>query len=471
MTIEEAMTYFSTLLVLTNTVFIGAQMDLSVRSAQENRDPPHWVYITDLFYTVAFMVELTMRICMKGRNFLSGSDRKWNVFDMLLVFSSVMEHLLSFLDLSFIRILRIFRTIRVMRVIRVIRIFRELRLMVASIISALASLIWAFILLAVLIYLFAILFLQGVTSHFEEFGIHDPDPALADGQLPAFFGSLGLAMESLFCAITGGFDWQEAMIPLKVVSIYYGPVFLFYVSFVVIGVMNILTGIFVENANHIASVDRDLVIDDQIEKIAETRSAIRQIFTATIKDVKNEMICRDDVRTMLADKKTLGHLQYLDLDIWEIWGLFDLLDTDHDGEIPLEEFIGGIMRLRGSSRGIDLATMMYENRRFAKDNTSFMKFIERRLNELEVTLCKRDDPRRISRRPSQLPISPCLSQDARAASYADLALATPVASPVSCSSSTAVDRPHALKLPEAPPAAIYTSPLPSAMSPHSPETP
>merc|ERR1711972_113952 len=57
----------------------------------------------------------------------------------------------------------------------------------------------------------------------------------------------------------------------------------------------------------------------------------------------------------------MGHL--LELETSEAEGLFHLLDVDESGEVGIEEFIMGCMRLKGTAKSIDLATLLYENKR------------------------------------------------------------------------------------------------------------
>ena len=44
-------------------------------------------------------------------------------------------------------------------------------------------------------------------------------------------------------------------------------------------------------------------------------------------------------------------------------GLFLLLDINETGRVSFEELLDGVLRLRGSAQAIDLATLMYCNKR------------------------------------------------------------------------------------------------------------
>jgi len=137
--------------------------------------------------------------------------------------------------------------------------------MVASIICSLVSLMWALLLICFILYIFGILIMQGIDSHISSKGLSAVDPVLLKR-----FGSVMDAMLSLFMAVTGGFDWEEMLIPFRDLS----PLFIlfvcFFMVFVVLGVMNILTAIFVESAGQVAAIDRDLVIQSELARDSST---------------------------------------------------------------------------------------------------------------------------------------------------------------------------------------------------------
>merc|ERR1712066_605385 len=76
----------------------------------------------------------------------------------------------------------------------------------------------------------------------------------------------------------------------------------------------------------------------------------------------------------LRDERVRAHLSSVGLKIHEALGLFKLLDTDNSGQIAIEEFVVGCMRLKGGAKSIDLATLMYENKRMAERFNSFESF-------------------------------------------------------------------------------------------------
>merc|ERR1712232_1335168 len=55
-------------------------------------------------------------------------------------------------------------------------------------------------------------------------------------------------------------------------------------------------------------------------------------------------------------------------------GLFELLDDDDSGEVDVDEFVSGILRLKGAAKAVDMATLLYENKKiFRKINKLYSK--------------------------------------------------------------------------------------------------
>merc|ERR1719222_707680 len=75
------------------------------------------------------------------------------------------------------------------------------------------------------------------------------------------------------------------------------------------------------------------------------------------------MISREEFMSQLEDPDMCQWFTSLDIDPSEARALFLLLDTDESGAIDSEEFMQGCLRLRGPAKAIDLATLMYFNKR------------------------------------------------------------------------------------------------------------
>merc|ERR1712241_936556 len=83
-------------------------------------------------------------------------------------------------------------------------------------------------------------------------------------------------MFSLLLAISGGQDWQLLVEPLAVIWPGYRVLFCFFVVFIVFGVLNVLTGVFLETA--LEGEDRDLIIQAHMLRMDQFVHEMQEIF-------------------------------------------------------------------------------------------------------------------------------------------------------------------------------------------------
>uniref|UniRef100_A0A7S1MQ97 EF-hand domain-containing protein n=1 Tax=Alexandrium catenella TaxID=2925 RepID=A0A7S1MQ97_ALECA len=74
------------------------------------------------------------------------------------------------------------------------------------------------------------------------------------------------------------------------------------------------------------------------------------------------------------------------IEAWEARGLFQLLDTDALGQVSIEDFLHGLVRLKSKDQGVDLTTVMYENKRILTRLLAFMRFAEDHFRDMETYL-------------------------------------------------------------------------------------
>lgn len=363
---RKALDWLSIILILLNSFYLGIESEVRMRSAISNEASPRWLWSVNVAFSIAFVVELLVKVLILQDRFFR-DDWCWNLFDFLLVLSSIGDVVFEALNISYLRTLRVIRAVRAARVIRTIGYVRELRLMVASIASSLPSLAWAFVLLFLLLFLYALLIMQGVEDHLQQHGMNE--------RLIQLYGSLLTSVMSLFMAISGGVDWGEVLEPLKRVGPYYLPLFVLFITFVVFGVLNILTAIFIEASSGIIEIDRDLVVQQNISEESSTMNQLKRLFREI--DTENTgRIHKDQIDEVFSTRATIALLKTFGLDISQARGFFRLLDMDMTNEVDIEEFVCGLMRLRGWAKGVDVATIMYENKRLFGRLKEFMKEVD-----------------------------------------------------------------------------------------------
>lgn len=369
-------------IIVANAIFIGVQTDVTVHNAASFPPvaDPTWMHVCSLVFTAEFGAEVLIRIVAKGWRFLFGDDWKWNVFDLLLVIFSVTEELLQGYSLTYTRLLRGFRMVRVLRVIRVMRFFRELRLMVCSIVQSLVSLSWALVLLLLVMYLFTICFMHGISMY-----LHDGGRADVQKDLVLWYGSIGDTMFALLLAVTGGEDWIKLVEPLSQISVFYQVLFSFYVLFVIIGVLNVLTSAFVQRACELSRLDRDLVIQSEMISDEAFLNDMKGIFEEVDEDGTGR-ITWEKFRQYLQNDDVQAYFATQQLDTTDARELFNLLDVNKNEEVGIEEFIMGCKRLRGQAKSSDMASLLRENKRAGAKSQRQLRKVEAQVRALRQGL-------------------------------------------------------------------------------------
>jgi len=384
---------FVTFLILLNTFFIGIVSQDLAKTAFRNYDArargelasfasPSWFDTCDVFFCIAFSIELLLRIVGEQGAFFEGADCRWNMFDMFLVLTSIVEEVVSSIDLSFFRILRVFRAVRVMRVVRVVYAFYALRLLLVAIMAAVMPLLWAFIFLLVVLFLFGALIQDQVTNYIESLdGVSAVDEATVL-TLRRLCPCLSMTLQTLFMSITGGINWVELWEPLDQISFLASSLYTGYIAFMVLGVLNIVTGIFVEGSMKAAQNDTDLVIRAELEYKESCFNSLRELFIACDTDGSGQ-ISWDEFRTQTQRQDVRSMFMGLDLDVLEAEGLFKLLDLRGTREVSIEEFVVGCMRLKGNNMNVNFASLLYENKQCTSVLLDKLAEILQKMNLLE----------------------------------------------------------------------------------------
>jgi len=344
-----------------NALFIGYTTNAGMSNALAT--PPAedaaWHETCNAIFIVAYVVEMVLRLLAYRQLFFCGSAWKWNAFDSVLVLSAISETAISRVDLGSLRIMRGLRMARVLRILRVMRVFRDLRLMAFSIMQSLSSLSWALLLLLIIMYLFGVIFMQGVILHLR--GGEEVEFAFIRQGAQTWFNSIFTTMYTLLAGITGGVNWVDVVQPLAEISVAYQVLYVVYTVFVVIGVLNVLTGIFVERASELNDLDRDLVIASQMRRNEAFLVEMKRIFEEADADGSGS-ICWEEFKKYLQDDRVKAYLATQQLDAFDARLFFDILTEGKSDELTIEDFLVGCQRLKGMARSVELVAVLQETR-------------------------------------------------------------------------------------------------------------
>jgi len=351
--------------IILNALSIGVQADYVARTSQE--DVPLAMQLCDTVFCVLFTLELILRFTAHGCSFFYMHGWPWNWFDCVLVGMQLFEEVAALIvrvssvsyeggsNLSFLRMLRILRLVRVIRLARVLRLVRQLRTLVCSIGASLHSLAWTVLLQMFMIYVVGIYFTQLVATN--RLTISDEQKESAHSKaMSLYFGTLADSCLSLYQSISGGVNWNQLLRPfVDEISPLIAPLFTFYIAFSVLAMMNVVTGVFVESALQSTSQDKE---EHLINQLQEWCVGMDNNNDGGISLVEFDKAMQDPVHKL--------RFENLDLNMQDARKLIVLLDLDKTGQVPIGSFIMGCLRLRGAARSIDVATLLFEQKRFIR---------------------------------------------------------------------------------------------------------
>lgn len=371
---------FSIWLVFLSTVIAAIQLNYNM-DAHFRPDPdiPTVMTIIDTVITVLFTLEFSTRWYLMGRVFFTGHDKLFNIMDAVFVLNMVTDLVMTFVDLSILRILRVFRALRAFRALRGLRAIRELRFLIASIISSMCSLMWGLGLLFFALFIFATFVMQTLIIYADNNTVE-----LSQG-VKESYGTVQQSIYTLFMGISGGKDWDDLLTPLRDVSHVYQFMFLLYICVMLFGIMNVITAVFCENASHIAQVDKELVIQDEMRRQHEEKKQIKEFFSFVDSNEDGTMSAAE-LDSIINTRERSAMLGLLSIDAAEARCLFSMMDTDNTGTVEIDAYVDAILRLKGPAKGCDVAQLLYEHKRLLIRFASFLCYANECFESIFVAL-------------------------------------------------------------------------------------
>merc|ERR1712137_896549 len=92
------------------------------------------------------------------------------------------------------------------------------------------------------------------------------------------FGSTNNAILTLFMSVSGGMDWGEALKALTPLPLHNKVLFIGFIFFSIIAMLNIVTGMFVESVIGAAAMDRDNMIQERQSEARQYLHIMLELF-------------------------------------------------------------------------------------------------------------------------------------------------------------------------------------------------
>lgn len=363
-------------------VLIGAEVHWGMHELGQEQLP--FFRAMDILFNIIFTLELILRVVADYWFFISrfNPSLSWNILDMVLVCIALVEEFASaaqrgnvtMAETGVLRMIRMLRLVRVVRLFRVIRFFSDLRIMVNSIKVSARALIWALLLMLLVIYMFGVTFMQLCREHLNE----NPDavPELVT-KFQSLYGGLGRTIMTLFMTITGGILWRDAVEPLEQIHWVLEPIFASYVFFTVFCTFNIITGIFVDNAQISKRTDESVIRRDWIRERRRWIVDVAELYSKVMVNRNAGELSREDFeKTISQDKvQTLFRKLGVSAEGYTVGELWELFDQEDKGTIIQADFAQGIRQFQGAARSIDIAKIKKDTKEMDRKLNYILKSI------------------------------------------------------------------------------------------------
>eukprot|EP00929_Paragymnodinium_shiwhaense_P044081 TRINITY_DN22616_c0_g1_i1.p1 TRINITY_DN22616_c0_g1~~TRINITY_DN22616_c0_g1_i1.p1 ORF type:complete len:707 (-),score=78.33 TRINITY_DN22616_c0_g1_i1:112-2232(-) len=343
---------FSAMLILSNFVYVGVQTDLVLSTyIADGRDVTSNFYVVDALFMLLFGLELAVKFFSQGpTTFFTGPDLQWNVFDMVNVIVTIVDFILTQLGVgvgTFLSLLRLCRLVRILRVLRFGNwpVLRALTTMLHSLRVGFGSFVPAIILLFATLYVFGVAFMQGVMTYLQA----EQSPQDNKKLLAEFFPNLSTASWTLIATVLGGYDWIDVGAPVARMGMLYGSMFLFYVLFTSLALLNILTGIFVNCAQQTNRMTREIATEAAIEEEALFQRQLIELFQSADIDPDGQLTLFA-FESMFLNPRDAAFLASLGFETSCMEKLFAIADADRSGSLELFEFVDLCTAMRGSMK-------------------------------------------------------------------------------------------------------------------------
>ena len=237
-------------LIVFNSITIGMETSSAIMSSFGNT-----LLLIDKIILAVFVIEISLKLYVYRLGFFKSG---WNVFDFSIVAIALLPASGS---LAILRALRIFRSLRLIKNVP------RLRFIVESLFHSLPSLLWIFVLLALVFYVFAVI-----------------GTKLFGTAFPEWFGNIGASLFSLFQIMTleGWAEISRSVMNVYPLSNIYFILFILLASYTTLNifiaiVVNTMSEVQQKTSNENVEKIENFIIDENEELKQDIRLLKEQI--------------------------------------------------------------------------------------------------------------------------------------------------------------------------------------------------
>lgn len=330
------------MVILGNTLWIAIDTDLNKADVLAEADPIFQV--GDNFFCAYFASEMCIRF-MAFKHKMDAFRDPWFVFDGFLVALMVWETwVMTFLYVvmnfkpdssgagaaSVLRIFRIFRLTRVARTARLLSSVPELMILAKGMIVAMRSVMAILCLLALIVYIFSIVFTQLLA-----------ESETLDLDSKRKFATVPRSANFLLLQVLCGFDADFATTLLKESGLCY-VLFLLYLLFGSLTIMNMLIGILCDVVGTVAEIEKEERFERDMEMKVES-------LAASLDRENKGVVCKMDFEKVIKEPDVILSLTELGVDVVGLMD-FAFFVFGENEELSYTNFLHMVVQFRGAKQ-------------------------------------------------------------------------------------------------------------------------
>jgi hypothetical protein len=228
--------------------------------------------------------------------------------------------------------------------------------MLYSIWACVGAIFWAVCLLIAFTLMFAMFFEEVAYWHLDH---QSPKPETVM-VLKKYWNGMFASFLTLISSVTGGVSWEVPAEPFFSMGVYgdfFGMVFMTFILWTLLGMINIVVAVFVKRTEDLSSVSRDFALASATGIAIKNEKQIEDLFDELDKD-KTGAICLTGIKEGLKHKRIQAYFHHLGIDIMRPDLMVNFFDEDHDGTLDRKEFVEGCKRLQGGAKPAEIAEIL-----------------------------------------------------------------------------------------------------------------
>lgn len=334
-------------------------------------DVPFLINFSEAMITSFFLTEWITRLHALGRDWLFSLE---NLLDTFIVWVPgvftvwFLQPLFADSGSGFLKTMRI---IRMLRLLRLVKVFRNLRMMqdlwmlVRGLLKSGSTLVSALVLIIFTLYVFGIAAVDLIGR--ADYSGTDEDVKEAQQR---FFG-LWYSMLTLIRFLRAD-DSQDIMDALMQQQPYIWIFLWTFTAWAYLVLSNLVTALICNEAFETSKADEsDLAKQLMLQKEEEIEN-LKEMFVELDEDGSGQ-VTEAEFKNAFSIETIKNKLTVMGLNEAQLLQLFHLLDTDGQGELDLDEFMGGMQALSGLATAKDMVVLTKGMERIEKQVQSLME--------------------------------------------------------------------------------------------------